>query len=619
VRSIAPAILIRWCLVAATLWTTLPARQLESRERADQSFQMALRLERSGNLDQALAIYRNLVDDFPNVTRYDQQLIRLLRKQQKYTEWLSLLQTKLGAQPEDIHSHIEVGEVYILMNQRRKAVEAWEAVLEKFPGNALAERLVLTSLFNHGFGDQGEAMLNRIREGKNDPAFFAMEMARLHSMRLSYDHATDEYLRYLRAEPRSERNVRNQLLTFPTDSGVAAMLDRRLEAEGSPQAMRILSSLAFKQGRFAKVIELYDRLAMPPNQTFDLALDLMAEAEHDLAEGILLGLMEQPENDRYHERIAMGLAEIHLLRSQQGQARLKLAGLFPGNAFFTLPFLTVPDSQLVSLRRAITLFDSMAVSRSNPKALLRLAEIKYRILDDFDGAIAHLEAVLKDRRARPLYPEVIMLLIDAWIAKGDLAVAGEVSRLAPRLLQDQEQLDHIELKLAELVFLSGNADSLKGHIGGLMAALGPADPGFNDLLELSGLVNQMGPYPETYRTFVSSERLLRQNRRSEAIALMEKSLETAPVDILGLLRFRLAQLHAMQGNLEQATQYALQLSAEPEYGELGLLLAAEVADYLAADPVVASDRYLAFLEAYDSSIYHDPVRLRYRTLNPDGS
>jgi hypothetical protein len=85
------------------------------------------------------------------------------------------------------------------------------------------------------------------------------------------------------------------------------------------------------------------------------------------------------------------------------------------------------------------------------------------------------------------------------------------------------------------------------------------------------------------------------------------------------LRFRLAQLHALQGNLEQATQYALQLSGEPEYGELGLLLAAEVADYLAADPAVASDRYLAFLEAYESSIYHDPVRLRYRTLNPDGS
>lgn len=618
-RFFASANLIRWCLVGATLWTALPAQQLESRGRADQSFQMALRLERSGNLDQALAIYRTLVDDFPNVARYDQQLVRLLRKQQKYTEWLSLLQTKLDAHPEDIHSHIEVGEVYILMDQRRKAVEAWEAVLEKFPGNELAERLVLTSLFNHGFGDQGEAMLSRIREGKNDPAFFAMDMARLHSMRLSYDHATDEYLRYLRAEPRSERIVRNQLLTFPTDNSVATMLNRRLEAEGSPQAMRILSSLAFKQGRFAKVIELYDRLAMPPDQTFDLALDLMAEEEHDLAEGVLLGLLEQPENDRYQERIAMGLAEIHLLRSQQGQARLKLAGLFPGNAFFTLPFLTVPDSQLVSLRRAITLFDSMAVSRSNPKAFLRLAEIKYRILDDFDGAIAHLEAVLKDRRARPLYPEVIMLLIDAWIAKGDLAVAQEVSRLAPRLLQDQEQLDRVELKLAELVFLSGDADSLRGHIGGLMAALGPDDPGFNDLLELSGLVNLIGPYPETYRIFVSSERLLRQNRRSEAIALMEKSLEAGPADILGLLRFRLAQLHALQGNLERATQYALQLSGDPEYGELGLLLAAEVADYLAADPAVASDRYLAFLEAYDSSIYHDPVRLRYRTLNPDGS
>ena len=604
-------------LVLLVLAAGLQAQQSEDRSRADQSFQLGLRLEQAGNIEQALAIYRDLNENYPAQNRYYYQLVRLLRQQGRHSEWLAVLNLHLEHFPEDIAGRIDVGEIYLQMNRREEAVAAWGEVLTDFPGHQVAERLVLTRLFNRGFIKDGQSLLDDLRAAKGDSAFYAMEIARMHTVRLSYNLATDEYIRHLRSAPRSERTIRNHLLGYPTDEKTLIMLRRKLGGDGSAPALRILAALEFKYGQYGRVIELYRRIGGLPDEYLDLAQDLMDEQEYDLAEGLLLDLIREQGEERYQERAILSLAEIYLSRSQAGQTALQLAGLFPGNAFFTRPFLRVADAQLASLRQAIALYDSLAVTRHNPRALLRLAEIKFRILDDFDGAISDLETILNDRLARALYPEVILLLIDTWIAKGDLAVADDVRRLAPRLLQDQAQLDRVELKTAELIFLAGDADSLLAHIGGLMASLGTGDPGFNDLLELDGLVRRLAPHRPTYASFIASERLLRRNRRSEAIALLQAEVDLGPSDTRGLIQFRLAQLHAMQGDYALADDLALGLGANVEYAEAGLLLAAEVADYLAGDPLQASQHYLAFLDAYGSSVHHDVVRLRFRKLNPD--
>ncbi len=62
---------------------------------------------------------------------------------------------------------------------------------------------------------------------------------------------------------------------------------------------------------------------------------------------------------------------------------------------------------------------------------------------------------------------------------------------------------------------------------------------------------------------------------------------------------------------------AMTISGESEFTEQGLLLAAEIADYLVRDSSLASARYLAFMDNYTLSIHHDTVRRRYRVLNPE--
>ena len=601
----------------AALAQPLHGQRFQSPQDAENSFKMAVRLERSGNFEQSLAIYRQLVEQYPRQDRYYRQLVRLLRQHQQYSQWLAAIRDHLEHQPADLQSHIDVGNVYMSLNRPEEAVQAWDSVLVTFAGNPNAEQLVLTRLLNSGFTEKGRELLGQLRISRNDPTYFAMEIARLYTIRLSHNLAADEYLSLLAARPSAENQISHLLLQFPGDDNIVAMLRTKLEAQNSVEARKILASLEFKNKAFNRVYDIYAGLQLPQEDFFGFALDLITEKEYDLAEQILTSLIGNPTAEQYHDPSIMALASIHLSRSQDGQKRLRLAGLFPGNSLFSHSFLSVPEHRANSLRRALALYDSMAVQRANPTAYFRLAEIKYRILDDFDGAIADLEQVLQNRNARSLFPDVILLLIDAWIAKGDYRVAEEVRQLALSLLSSRAQLDRVELKATELIFLTGDADSLLAHMGGLMAALGPADLAFNDLLEFSTLVRTLAKDQPSYQRFVTSEKYLRQNKRSQAIAILRADVEKANGRAGGIIELRLAQLLALQADYSAADQIALDLPDGTQYAELGLLLAAESADYLMVDPQLASQRYIAFLESYETSVHHDEVRRRFRSLNPD--
>jgi len=583
---------------------------------AEQSFNLALKLEKAGNTEQALAIYVRLVEEFPGNVRYYQRLKHLLRISARYDELLQVIENHLHRYPADIQSLVELGDVRLARGQKNQALETWESIIQRFPGNRMTERLVLTHLFTNNLTDEGTALLERLRTAKSDSGFFALDMGRLYAVRLSYDLATEEFLRYLSTQPQAVSSVINQILQFPVEPEVIAMLREKLTSHGSPAALRILAGVEFKHRNFDRVVELYSQLGAQPKERFDLGRDLMAEREWDLAQQVMEQLLANPEAVALYEQAILALAEIYEARSKVHQVNLPLSGFYQGNRLFALPYIRVAETQLDPLRQAIVLYDSLIATWRNPRARLRLGDIRYLILNDFDGAIDDFQAILANRSAGQYHPEAFLRLVDVRIAKGDLETAEQVRRQAATRLKTKEQLNLVEVKAVELLFLSGDQDSLLAYIGGQMVALGPGDPYFNDLMELSTLVRRFQDWPQQYHTFVQSERLLRQDRRSEAIALLTAALEAEVTPVSPILQYRLAHLQALQGDYVKAEGLCHAVPGETEFSELGQLLAAEMADYLLADSELASTRYLTFLDTYPQSIYGDAVRLRYRELNP---
>jgi len=597
----------------------IPARQAQTGQavrEAEQSFNLALKLEKAGNTEQALAIYVRLVEEFPGNVRYYQRLKYLLRNSAQYSELLRVIDDHLRLYPGDIQSLVELGDVRLALGQKSQALQTWESIIERFPGNRMTERLVLTHLFTNNLTDEGTALLERLRTAKSDSGFFALDMGRLYAARLSYDLATEEFLRYLSTQPQAVSTVINQILQFPVEPEVIAMLREKLTRHGSPAALRILAGVEFKHRNFNWVVELYSQLGAKPKERFDLGRDLMAEREWDLAQQVMERLLANPEAVALYEQAILALAEIYEARSKVHQVNLPLSGFCQENRLFALPYIRVAETQLDPLRQAIMLYDSLIATWRNPRARLRLGDIRYLILNDFDGAIDDFQAILANRSAGQYHPEAFLRLVDVWIAKGDLETAEQVRRQAATRLKTREQLNLVEVKAVELLFLSGDQDSLLAYIGGQMVALGPGDPYFNDLMELSTLVRRFQDWPQQYHTFVQSERLLRQDRRSEAIALLTAALEAEVTPVAPILQYRLAHLQALQGDYVKAESLCHAVPGETEFSELGQLLAAEMADYLLADSELASARYLTFLDTYPLSIYGDAVRLRYREINP---
>ena len=595
-----------------------PALPGQAIREAEQSFNLALKLEQAGNTEQALAIYVRLVEEFPGNVRYYQRLKYLLRNSAQYSELLRVIDDHLRLYPDDIQSLVELGDIQLALGQKSLALQTWDGILLRFPGNLMTERLVLTHLFTNNLTDDGTALLERLRAAKGDSGFFALDMGRLYAARLSYDLATEEFLRYLSVQPQAVSNVVNQILRFPAEPEVIAMLREKLSRHGSPAALHILAGVEFKHRNFSRVVDLYSQLGAQPKERFDLGRDLIAEGEWDLAQQLMEQLLANPETAALYEQAILALAGIYEARSKVHQVNLPLSSFCQGNRFFALPYIRVAEAQLNPLRQAMVLYDSLITTWRNPKARLQLGNIKYLILDDFDGASADFEAVLANRSAGQYHPEAFLRLVDVRIAKGDLEAAERVRRQAGTWLKTRDQLNRVEVKAVELVFLSGDQDSLLAYIGGQMAALGPSDPYFNDLMELSTLARRFQDWPQQYQSFVQSERLLRQNRRSEAIALLTAALEAEATPVSPILQYRLAHLQALHGNYPVAEGLCLSIPGETEFSELGQLLAAELADYLLADTEMASIRYLSFLDTYPLSIYGDAVRLRYREINPEG-
>ena len=615
-KAVWPLMLMTAGLIAGVALAGSPQDRKALRE-AEQSFNLALKLEQAGNTEQALAIYVRLAREFPGNYRYYQRLKLLLRNSARYDELLQAIDDHLRLFPDDIQSLVELGNIQLAMGRKGPALQTWEGILQRFPRNATAERLVLTQLLTNNLTAEGTALLARLREARGDPGFFALDMGRLYAARLSYDLATEEFLRYLATQPQAVGNVLNQLLRFPTDPEVIAMLREKLSRQGSPAALRLLARLEFKNRNFRRVVDLYEQLGTPPRERLDLGVDLMAEGEWDLAQQLMEQLLAEPGAAVVYEQALMTLAGIYEARSKVHQVNLPLSGFYRGNRFFALPFIRVAEPQLNSLRQAMALYDSLVTTWQNPRARLRLADIKYLFLDDFDEAIADLQAVITNRSASRYHAEALLRLVDLWVAKGDLAAAERIRQQAGTRLKTKDQLNRLEVKAMELLFLSGYQDSLLAYIGGQLAALGPNDPYFNDLMELSALARRFQGWPDQYQAFVLSERLLRQNRRSEAIARLSAALEGEPTPAAPILQYRLAHLQALQGNYDEAENLALTIPGEAEFSELGLLLAAELADYLLGDADLASTRYLSFLDTFPLSIYGEAVRLRYRALNPE--
>ena len=263
------------------------------------------------------------------------------------------------------------------------------------------------------------------------------------------------------------------------------------------------------------------------------------------------------------------------------------------------------------LTKAITIYDSLRIFSRDDEATYYLAEIKYRILGDLDGADELYKQVIKKKNSK-YYQESIARIIDILISRGDLNKAiTTINLYADKNDNEIEYL--LKIKKIHVLFYLNKYDELKIYADELLKENKKDDKYYNDVLKITSNILLLKNNKEQLNQYAEGMFKLFQNKRTEAI----KILSTINKNISGAsdkITFELAYLYFLQKNFNQSLSILENINEHSPYIESSLLLQAEIYDHILNDKSKAVEIYLLFLDRFPNSIHYDSIRLRLRSL-----
>nr|MCS5661105.1 hypothetical protein [Dehalococcoidia bacterium] len=199
-------------LFAVTISIGQVPQTLPLLDKKGDRFRQAIRLERIGELEAAEIIYLELLDANPKDTRIFLQLKALFRKHERYDDLKALLLERVGIFSRDLQSHVELGEVFLLMEERDKAKQFWNNLLMQFGETRSIHYMLIQMYLKHSLDEELDALVVSGRKHFNDPSFLSLELGNIHMRNLDYAAATDEFVTYGSYHPEQIRTVSSQIL-----------------------------------------------------------------------------------------------------------------------------------------------------------------------------------------------------------------------------------------------------------------------------------------------------------------------------------------------------------------------------------------------------------------------
>ena len=105
-----------------------------------------------------------------------------------------------------------------------------------------------------------------------------------------------------------------------------------------------------------------------------------------------------------------------------------------------------------------------------------------------------------------------------------------------------------------------------------------------------------------------------QNKRTEAINILESILEIDNEEISNKIKFECSYLYFLQGDFNKSLEIANSITLDSSFNEDSMLLKAEIYDYKIKNKSMAANLYLEFLNNFPLSIHYESIRLRLREL-----
>ncbi len=593
------------------------ATQKIKKNQNNKEFELELRqgqtLERNGMPDDAERIYRNVLNKDPGYTRAFTKLRSLLKNQNRFEELVELADRYVVARPKEYMVLIDQIEIYIWAEDDR-----WNAIAQKVLHSNLKNTHTLKSLISkiisNGFVDDALTFIEVIRTKNKQPEFYALELGTYFRMRMAFDKSLENYLLYLEHNPKNYQMVSSRIMSFPADEFVVVKLRGILQNSTVAGSKLLLSDLEFRAGNFNVSYTLLKVHYTKPAQLLQFAQHATNAKAFNIALTVYTDIIESDHKNDIIRTAIYGMAQTLETQSIKTETLLPLSRFFDGNEFFESPYYSVEESLLPSLWKAVSIYDSLRVKDGNLDATFRLAEIKFRAMNDLDGAFVLYERVAQKAPKKDIRFLAALRIIDINLAKGNTEKAlAQINSFKQNFKRGDEKLI-LKIKESQINFYAGEFKSAGDSLIQVLKDLPRDAPRYNDLLDVQSIILAFTDEDESFAKFSQIQLLVRQNKRTHALEILSTQMNVQNNFIKDISLYQMAYLYVLQHEFELASQKLILVSGETIFSEMSLILHAEILDFMVGDVGAAIDIYLQFLEIYPLSIYYDDIRIRLREL-----
>ncbi len=572
-------------------------------------FRQALRLEAAGQLERAVALYKQLFEQDSRNSSYLQGIMRCLKRMKAYNELEDFLQDALMKRPGDPLILAELASARYRAGAKDEALQMWQGLLKDAKPDERIYRAVAGAMLENGLRDEAIEVYREGRKKLGSPALFTFELANLYLSRRDYRAATREYLRYLRERPQQEMFISGNVNSFCNEAdALKVVLDevRKAVARNPDQvAYRLLlADLYLRAQMYREALEEYIRAErkLSDKQRRQYRFPLFRFAQTALRQGAV-----DYARQAFHLVIKMQPKSREAMRAQLG-----LAQAFAEEGKI--------EQSVAAYRDFAARYPKATEAR---EALYRAARLFWDRLQQPDSAAAVAE-VLSLRYPNSQYAlQAGLLLANCDLARADYEQARkrleDVIRRAGKRWPDVAE--EAKFRLAELYFYQANWDSALARLKEVATPprLAKGAGAFaNDAIQLMLLIQGGRNLDPDVLTALAKARLaVAIWKPAEAESLLRRKLEERPSSPLAdRLWFALATVLDTLGRKREALQTYAQLAEKfPEslLADVAQLRAAEIAEQL-GDVEVARRAYELLLTNYPKSVYLEKARKRLRAL-----
>ncbi len=575
-----------------------------------QQLRIAQEYENLGDFTQALSIYEQIYKNNPDDPIAFDGIKRIFSTQKRFTELITLIEKQLQRR-YDLTLESELGTAYYKSGKEKEANQLWSQILEKSKHSLDAYHYVAQEMIENRLYDEATALYLEGRKKNDRPELFTLELANLFAARMDYANAANEYLNYLKINPRQYPYIEsslNRLIENEPDivqNFIEIVKKKTAETPNDISLRKLLVNFYLNkrdyENSFAEMT-LLDQLesGLKNNRQvgqslFEFGTDLLQAGAYIYAERAFNLLIQ-----KYPQSPMADLAQLGLARSYQLQNN--------------------HDQALITYQELIARSKNASQTQ---EALFEIAEVKLNKQFDPPGARSAYQQILKNSKGGDRYFRALFGIGDSFFAEGRLNEAREwyskPLKQAKFPFKDRMTANY-KLALIDVVEEKfGPAQNKLNEI--ITQASGQHQQEelvlVNDALDLS-LLLESNATDAALKLFVRKILLQKQNKISDAINILEEIVQKYPKStLLDRVMMDLGELYSISRDYVNSIKSYQRLITEfPEsnYGDIAKLKIGEIYEIGLGNHPQAIKEYEEFLMQYPRSIYLEDVRRKIRSL-----